>query len=104
MAPECAIHISMNNPESSTPWWETAIMAGSFVLIWVWYLARQAAYRSPNGSFSILWQVPLIVALVALIVVTVRRVKRVQRALRGDDEVHGQFPVGFTSVNGNRKK
>ncbi|MBV9866353.1 MAG: hypothetical protein JO316_13455 [Abitibacteriaceae bacterium] len=90
----------MNQPKSNVPWWETAVLIGSFILLWVWFLARQAAYKSPTGQLSILWQIPLIISLVALVIVTVRRVKRVQRALRGEDEDGNPLPTAFPRFGG----
>lgn len=94
----------MQEPKNITPWWETAIMIGSFIMLWVWFLARQAAYKSPTGQFSLFWQVPLIIALVALVVVTVRRAKRVQRALRGEDEAGNRVSMPFPSFTNPPKK
>ena len=66
------------------PWWETAIMVGSFVALWVWYLLRQSAYRaeqppSPLGSLL------LVAALPLLLWVFTRRMQRVLKTLH---EIH----------------
>jgi hypothetical protein len=72
------------NSSSSVPRWETAVMALSFVLLWVWFLARQSAIR--NGeSMHVAWNAAMLLAVVALVVILVRRFKRTLEGLR---EVH----------------
>jgi len=79
-------------------------MAGSFILLWVWFLARQAALKTPGGQLWWGWHALLLLALVAMIVITVRRVKRVQQAMNpGKQENHG-FPMPYPPVNGRPKK
>jgi hypothetical protein len=77
-------------------------MVGSFVLLWVWFLARQAALRN-GGAIWPGWTVLQIAALVALVVVTVRRVGRVRRALRGEDQSN-MMPSRFPPPNGHTRK
>ena len=85
-------------PQERVPWWETAVMVGSFVLLWVWFVARQLAYKTPEGRMWPGWHVLLLLSLVALVVITMRRVKRVQRALRGDQA--NRFPPHLPHSNG----
>jgi hypothetical protein len=92
----------MKDSKGSHPLWETVVMVGSFVLLWVWFLARQAALRN-GGVMWPGWTVLQIVALVALVVVTVRRVARVRRALRGEDG-HNVMPWRFPPPNGHTRK
>ena len=66
---------------SRTPRWETAIMALSFVLIWLWWLARTSAQRR-GGQLDEAWQIALGAAVILLVVVMVRRVLRLREALR----------------------
>ena len=77
-----------NAPQKATPQitprWETWTMASSFVVLWVWFIARQLAYRN-NEVFSQLWQIPLFISLGLLIWVFIRRMRR---ALAGLKEVH----------------
>ena len=68
----------------TTPRWETWTMAGSFVVLWVWFIARQLAYRN-NDAFSPLWQIPLFISLGLLIWIFIRRMRRTLSALK---EVH----------------
>ena len=65
---------------AGVPKWETAVLFGSFVLIWGWFLARQAASKS-GASLHAAWWAAMILAIVALIVVLVRRLKRTLSAL-----------------------
>lgn len=91
----------MNKPKPDNPWWETAILAGSFLVVWAWFLARQIAQRAPGGQLNVIWQVPLIIALAALVVVTVRRLQRVKQAFR--DAQQPRPPTLFPPVNGHKK-
>lgn len=76
---------SENNVQpNGAPRWETYAMALSFVALWVWFLARQAAFRAGQMP-SVLWQIPLIVSVIVLVWIFVRRMKR---ALSGLKEVH----------------
>lgn len=59
-------------------------MALSFVVLWVWFLARQAAFRA-GGTPSVLWQIPLVVSVIVLAWIFVRRMKR---ALSGLKDIH----------------
>jgi hypothetical protein len=87
----------MNKPKRANPLWETVVLFTSFVLLWAWFLANQAARRTPDGEVSWLWQIVLGVALLVLIVVTVRRVTRVRRAFSGEDQEddENQSPTGL---------
>jgi hypothetical protein len=73
----------MNSP-SSTPRWETGVMVGSFILIWVYFLARQGALKA-GSELSFVWNAALLVAVAALIVVFIRRLKRTLASLRDAD-------------------
>ena len=57
-------------------------MCLSFVLLWGWYLAKQAARQQPGGHEWIGWQALLAAAGIILLVVMVRRMKRIGRSLR----------------------
>jgi type VI protein secretion system component VasK len=92
----------MKHRKHSHPLWETAVMIGSFALLWVWFLARQAAAHN-GGSLWPGWAVLQIVALIALAVITVRRMGRVRRALRGEDK-DGFPPSRFPPPNGHPRK
>jgi Na+-transporting NADH:ubiquinone oxidoreductase subunit NqrE len=59
-------------------------MAGSFVLIWMYFLARQGALRA-GSELSFGWNVALLAVVAALIVVFVRRLKRTLASLRDAD-------------------
>lgn len=67
-----------------TPFWETAVLAGSFVLLWVWFIAYKGAERA-HASLPLWWHFFLAVAIGLLLFVMVRRIQRLQRALHGDD-------------------
>ncbi|RYG69599.1 hypothetical protein EON80_09505 [bacterium] len=69
------------NEAPSTPKWETAVMVGSFLLIWAYYLARQKANMSGDG-LHIAWNVALGAAVVALVVIFIRRLQRTLVLLR----------------------
>ncbi len=71
----------MNSKPENPSWLETAILAISFVLMWVWYLARQSVYRA-GGVPSSWWHLILVGVFVALLWVFVRRVKRVTQAMK----------------------
>lgn len=68
------------------PIWETAVMAGSFSLIWAWWLAYQAAQKNAitteKVQLAIGWDIALWLAVGALAVVLVRRFLRVHHALK----------------------
>ena len=90
------------------PLWETIVMALSFVALWGWFLARQAAGRSPGGlpqnPIWIGWNVLLGLALLALCGVLIRRMSRLKRALRDPKNRPGSgFPPGFPPINGGPK-
>ena len=93
----------MNPSKGRQPLWETAVMAGSFILLWAWFLARQSSLRTPEGRLWPGWHVALGIALIALIVITVRRVQRLRRALRGEDDDNG-MPSPFPPLNGHTRK
>jgi ABC-type phosphate transport system permease subunit len=78
--------------KSSTPFWETAILGGSFVLLWVWFLSFKNAERA-NEILPLWWHALLLLAVVLLIWVFARRIKRLQRALRGEDENGNATPI-----------
>ena len=59
-------------------------MALSFVALWIWFLARQMAFRAGNAP-SELWQIPLVLSVVLLVWIFIRRMKR---ALAGLKEIH----------------
>jgi len=84
---------SQDEPRKATPWWETLVIAGSFLLLWAWWLARQAALRA-NETPSFWWQAVMGLALLALLFVMARRTQRVVRALRGQDEEDLSPPHG----------
>ena len=63
------------------PRWETAIMALSFVAIWVWWLARQNAYKTQT-EFSGAWNLFLLAVVGLLVWVFVRRLARTMAAIR----------------------
>ena len=67
------------------PRWETAVIGGSFLLLWAWWLARQAALRAGEAQ-PLWWQGILVFSLLALLFVLGRRIRRAVRALRGEDE------------------
>jgi hypothetical protein len=67
------------------PIWETCVLAGSFGLLWAWFIAYKGAERS-NTALPLWWHFFLLVAIVLLVFVMVRRIKRLQKALRGEDE------------------
>jgi hypothetical protein len=69
------------NESSSTPRWETAVMLGSFLLIWAYFLARHAALKG-GDPLHLAWNVALILAVVALVVVFIKRLKRTLDLLR----------------------
>jgi len=93
----------MNERKNSSPLWETIVMAGSFILIWAWFLSRQSAQRTGStlwpGWTALLW---LSVALLAVIMV--RRILRVRRALRGEDESVPVVTNLYPPVNGRAKR
>jgi heme exporter protein D len=61
--------------EKKTPWWETAVLVASFILVWAWFLTR-------GTKSAMVWNAVLLLAVVALVVVFVRRVRRTVAALR----------------------
>ena len=61
--------------EKRTPWWETAVLVGSFGLVWAWFLAR-------GTKSATVWNAVLLLAVAALILVFVRRMRRIIAALR----------------------
>lgn len=94
----------MNTPEPrSTPWWETAAMIASFVLLWAYMLARQSALMaaarsgaaSPRLEISPLWNVAQYVAIATLVFILMRRVKRARDAVREATQIRPGFPPGF---------
>jgi len=91
----------MNEPKHNHPLWETLVMIGSFLMLWVWFLAHSAAQRTPGKYLHPLWQTPLVVAVIVLIVILVRRARRLQRALRGDDN---PMASRFPPPNGHTRK
>jgi len=74
----------MNERKNGSPLWETLVMAGSFILIWAWFLARQSAQRSGSALWPG-WVVLLWVTVALLAIIMIRRIMRVRRALRGED-------------------
>jgi hypothetical protein len=67
-----------------TPVWETAIMVGSFVLLWAWFIAYKGSLRT-NVPLPLWWHFFLLAAVGLLIFVMVRRINRLKEALRGGD-------------------
>ena len=68
-------------------------MAGSFVLLWVWFVAFKGAERS-GTSLPVWWYFFLAVAVILLVFVMVRRIQRLQRALHGKDDDGEAMPPG----------
>jgi type VI protein secretion system component VasK len=93
----------MDNPKRNHPLWETLVIAGSFILLWVWFLLRQVGLRTGTPMWRG-WQALLAIALVALVVITVRRLQRVQRSFRGSDDEKSTTPWKFPPPNGHSKK
>ena len=60
-------------------------MVGSFVLLWVWFIAFKGAERA-HSSLPVWWYFFLAVAVILLVFVMVRRIQRLQRALHGKDQ------------------
>ncbi len=69
---------------NGAPRWETYAMGISFVVLWVWFVARQSALKAGQTP-SQLWQIPLVVSVIVLVWIFVRRMKR---ALSGLKEIH----------------
>ncbi len=90
-----------NKPKRDHPLWETVVMAGSFVLLWAWFIARQMALRTPGTKMWPGWTVLQIAAVVVLVIVMVRRMARVRRALREGSQLPNQFP--WMSRNGSNR-
>jgi hypothetical protein len=91
--------MSDENPKQlDNPLWETVAMAGSFVMLWAWMLARMAATQraaqsrvaDPSTAYflSPLWTVVQIAAVAILLVILVRRVKRARKAMQ-------ELTIGF---------
>ena len=98
--------VKIDKPKREHPLWETVVMALSFVLLWAWFLARQAALRAPTTTMWPGWTALQILAIVALVIVMVRRMARVRRALREGSRLPNQlpFPVAMTSRNKDNHK
>ncbi len=92
----------MEESSAAMPIWETAVMAGSFVLLWAWFLARQAALRAPTTTMWPGWTALQILAIVALVIVMVRRMARVRRALREGSRLPNQ--LSFTMLPHQRNR
>ena len=67
-------------------------MIGSFVLLWVWFIAYKVAERA-HASLPAWWHFFLAAAVALLVFVMVRRIKRLQEALHGDDEDDPMMPL-----------
>jgi hypothetical protein len=78
-------------------------MAGSFILIWVWFLARQSAQRTDSALWPG-WAVLLWISVALLAIIMVRRILRVRRALRGEDENVHPVTNLFPPVNDRAKR
>lgn len=88
-------------PKREHPLWETIVMAGSFVLLWAWFLARQVSLRAPGTKMWPGWTVLQVAAVVVLVVVLVRRMARVRRALREGSQLPNQlFGMNGRGMNG----
>lgn len=104
----------MNKTKRANPLWETIVLFASFALLWLWFLATQAARNTPEGRVSPIWQVVLGVALLVLVYITARRINRVKRAFSGeeledseDDEdgtPTGAPPLPFLPPNDGRRR
>jgi hypothetical protein len=86
------------------PLWETVAMAGSFVMLWAWMLARMAAAQKAAQSrvadpssvyyLSPLWTVVQIAAIAILLVIFVRRLKRARQAMQEMNSSSGRPMFG----------
>lgn len=63
------------------PRWETAVLLLSFMLLWVWWLARHAAQKA-GSDLAVGWQVVMVGAVAVLLFVFIRRTKRAVGAMR----------------------
>ncbi len=89
-------------PKREHPLWETIVMALSFVLLWAWFLARQAALRAPSTTMWPGWTALQIAAVVVLVIVMVRRMSRVRRALRESSRLPNQLSFTMLPHQQNR--
>jgi len=77
-------HTFSMNPKPASPnpsRLETAILVVSFLLLWAWWLERQAIYRAGNQP-SLWTSAPLVLLVAALAWVFARRLKRVVAAMK----------------------
>ncbi len=72
-----------NQPEEQkpSPRWETAVLILSFAAIWVWWLARQSAYKA-KVDFPMAWNGILLITVGLLVWVFVRRLRRTLAAIK----------------------
>lgn len=63
------------------PRWETITLCLSFVYLWIWWLARQKAYRDVT-EFPLYWSLGLGLVVALLVLIFVRRSQRTLRAMR----------------------
>ncbi|RYX81495.1 hypothetical protein EON83_23755 [bacterium] len=71
----------MNSKPDKPSAWETAVLAGSFLAVWGWYLSRQSIYKA--GLQPSIWHsAPLVIVVLLLGWVFVRRLRRVVTAMR----------------------
>lgn len=90
-----------NKTRRDHPLWETVVMALSFVLLWAWFLARQATLQTPGAKLWPGWTALQIAAVIVLVVVLVRRMARVRRALREGSRLPSQiFGMNGRGMNG----
>lgn len=61
-------------------------MLCSFVLVWVWFIARQRASQAED-ALPVVWNAALLVALALLVWIFVRRLARVVKALRENSSI-----------------
>jgi hypothetical protein len=72
---------NQSEEQKPTPRWETAILIFSFIAIWIWWLARQNAYKAQT-DFHMAWNGVLLVTIGLLVWVFVRRLKRTLTAMK----------------------
>ena len=93
----------MNERKSGNPLWENLVMAGSFILIWVWFLVYQSARRTGSTLWPG-WAVLLWLTVAILAIIMVRRILRLRRALRGEDENVHPVTHLYPPLNGRAKR
>jgi MFS superfamily sulfate permease-like transporter len=96
-------------PARDIPLWETVVMAVCFVVLWMWFWARQNFLRTPGAVMSPLWQIALVGAVVVLVVIMIRRIQRIKRAFEEQANTPPQmpgmpFPYGMPDPRGEDKR